>query len=97
MKTESGKATILGRDAHLKVFKETFDTFGVNSPDKHALLLERAPILALVFNDPKDAELTGHLQKMFSQWIPFFNLKAPVNKISEYESMHCAMSLKYLA
>jgi len=44
-------ATILAREDHLKTFKELFDTFGRASNDKALLILERSPILSLVFDD----------------------------------------------
>jgi hypothetical protein len=62
---------ILNREDHLKTFKDLFDTFGRASNEKAMLILERSPILSLVFADSTDLELVGKLQAMLSQWVPF--------------------------
>ena len=90
-------ATILAREDHLKTFKELFDTFGRASNDKAYVILERSPILSLVFDDSSDLELAGKLQSMLSQWVPFEGKSGPTQKPDDYELQHVAMGLKYLS
>jgi hypothetical protein len=60
-------------------------------------MLERAPMLALIFNVPKDADLLKCLQELLSKWISFNNAPAPQYKGDDYEMQHAAYSMKYLA
>ena len=90
-------AKIFGHEIVLKQFKETFKIFGSISEEKSEIMLERAPMLALIFNDPNDKELYVHLQELLSKWIPFEKAKAPIYQAEEYELQHAAYSMKYLS